>query len=145
MQKLSHDQLNFLHPWKGYIMIQCFRFCAVAKLDNLSRILEVFALISKPHGLGANYCIINTFHFKTLLSILPIIHLSKSYSCREKIECDLTGPWRGSQIKSSGEEKSNSLRLTILRDNSICCGLFFLFLWGFLVWIFCLFVFNAGR
>lgn len=100
-------------------MIQCFRFCTVARLDNLSRILEAFALISKPYGLGANYCIINRFHFKTLLSILPIIHFSRSYSCREKIECDLTGPQRGSQIKNNGEEKSNSLTLTILRDNSI--------------------------
>lgn len=65
---------------ESYIMIQCFRFFTVAKLNNLLRIFEVFALISKPHALGTNYCIINTFHFKALLTILPIIYLSRSYS-----------------------------------------------------------------
>lgn len=105
-------------------MIQCFTFCTVAKLDNLSRILGVFALISKPQGLGANYCIINMSHFKTLLSILPIIHLCRSYSCRGKIECDLTRPQRGSQIKSNGEEKSNSLRLMIRRDRGFFVCMF---------------------
>lgn len=111
---------------ESYIMIQCFRFFTVAKLNNLLRIFEVFALISKPHALGTNYCIINTFHFKALLTILPIIYLSRSYSSQNHriiilSEKRLSVTWQDPREvhKSKATVKSNSLRLAILRDNSI--------------------------